>query len=238
MQLAYTACAYLAGLALDVLVITALLRNGYKRFPFLLIYVVVDFLTSIIEIQPIFAINIGTTPELKRVYASVFYWNERIIQVLIFLIVITMTHRALRGRARRGLLALLILGTCLFAGTSFAIHFNATASAGTWMIPWTRDLNFGAAVIDLGLWAVLIGSPQKDYLILMVAGGLGIQFTGGAIGQALRGMSPSVALVMGDIMYLTNLMCLFIWWQAFRQPPSRQRLKSQPQVAIPQAAPK
>jgi hypothetical protein len=219
MQLAYTACAYFAGLLLDVLVIVALVRNGYRRFPFVLIYVVVDFLTSVIELQPVLASNGAKNPELTHVYTYIYYWNERIIQVLIFLIVISMVHGAIRSRARRTLLPLLIAATGLFAGVTFAIHFDAKAPLGTWMIPWTRDLNFGAAVLDLGLWTVLIASREKDYRTLMVAGGLGIQFTGGAIGQAFRGLSPTGAAVMSALMYLTNLMCLYMWWQAFRQPP-------------------
>jgi hypothetical protein len=233
MQLAYTACAYLAGLVLDVLVIAALLRNGYRRFPFLLIYLVVDFLTSVIEIQPMLAI-ITATPEVQHIYTGVYYWNERLIQVLTFLIVISLAYGAVGGgRPRRGLLALLIVGTGAFAGVTFAIHFDAHASSGAWMIPWTRDLNFGAAVLDLGLWAILIGSREKDYRILMVAGGLGIQFTGGAIGQAFRGLlhSGTAVAVMADVMYLTNLMCLYIWWQAFRSPRKKPGLGGPPQVA-------
>jgi hypothetical protein len=227
---------------LDVLVIVALLRSGYRRFPFLLIYVIVDFATSLIEIQPVLAINIASTPELKDVYTNIYYWNERVIQVLVFLIVISMVHGSIQGRARRTLLPLLIVGTGIFAGVTFAIHFAPGAKLGTWMIPWTRDLNFGAAVLDLGLWAMLIGSREKDYRTLMVAGGLGIQFTGGAIGQAFRGLSPTGAAVMGDIMYLTTLMCLYIWWQAFRQKPkSRQPGAHPPDLigrSLPQAAPK
>jgi hypothetical protein len=242
MQLAYTACAYLAGMILDVLVIAALLRHGsYRRFPFVLVYVVVDFLTSVIEIQPVLAINIAGTPELTHIYSNLFYWNERIIQVLVFLIVISMVRGAIQSRARRTLLPLLIVATGVFAGVTFALHFDAKAPSGTWMIPWTRDLNFGAAVLDLGLWAVLIASRVKDYRILMVAGGLGIQFTGGAIGQAFRGLSPTGAALMGDIMYLTNLLCLYIWWQAFRQPhksKSKAHLSPLVKQPVPDVAPK
>src|SRR2546421_391024 len=138
MHLAYTACAYAAGLVLDVLVIAALVRSGYRRFPFLLVYVVVDLLTSVAEIRPFLAV--------------------------------------------------------------------------------TAD-----AILDLGLWAILISSPQKDYRILMIAGGLGIQFTGGAIGQAFRNLSSNTARIfVGDLMFLTNLACLYIWWQALRQPAPKR----------------
>ena len=88
------------------------------------------------------------------------------------------------------------------------------------MTPWTRDLNFGAAILDMGLWALLIGSQRKDRKLLLVTGALGIQFTGAAIGQALREMSSasSVVTIAGDFVVLTNLARLYIWWQAFRDP--------------------
>ncbi len=38
------------------------------------------------------------------------------------------------------------------------------------MTPWTRDLNFGAAILDMGLWALLIGSQRKDRKLLLVTG--------------------------------------------------------------------
>jgi hypothetical protein len=226
MQVAYTVCAFACGLLLDVLVIQALLRYGYRRFVFLLLYVVVDFLTSIIEFQPTLAVTIGRSRSAWQFSQVVYYWNERVIQVLVFLIVISMVSDAI-GHRKRGLLGLVVLGTVAFAGITFAIHFSSNVPIHKWMIPWTRDLNFGAAILDLGLWAVLVGSREKDYRILMVAGGLGIQFTGGAIGQAMRGLSQTGTTVMGDIMYLTSLMCLYIWWQAFRQP-RRQTSKGRP----------
>lgn len=229
MQFAYTVCAYFAGLLLDILVIAALLRNGYRRYPFLLIYVIVDFLTSISEIRPVLALNGGATEEVKKAWADIYWWNERVLQVLVFLIVISLAYRATAHiRPRRALLACVVLGTVAFAGISFAIHFDSHVNTGIWMTPWTRDINFAAAILNLGLWAVLISRREKDHRILMVAGGLGIQFTGGAIGQAFRDLSPSWQLLVGDIMFLSNLACLYIWWQAFRQPRAEVRPGPEP----------
>jgi hypothetical protein len=87
------------------------------------------------------------------------------------------------------------------------------------MTPWTRDLNFCAAILDLGLWALLIGSKKKDYQLLLVTGALGIQFAGGAIGQSLRDMSPAIVTAASDFTVITGLMGLYIWWRAFRGKP-------------------
>jgi hypothetical protein len=87
------------------------------------------------------------------------------------------------------------------------------------MTQWTRDLNFCAAILDLGLWALLIGSRKKDYKLLLVTGALGIQFAGGAIGQSLRDMSPGIVTVAGDFTVIASLARVYIWWQAFRGKP-------------------
>jgi hypothetical protein len=224
MQLVYSACAYFAGLALDALVIAALLRFGYRRFPFVFVYVVVDFLTSIIEIRPSLALTRTATQDMKDTWVAIYYWNERILHVLVFLIVISLVYRATENwRPQRVVLVCVVAGTLLMAGISLGVHFNPHVRTGEWMTHWTRDLNFAAAILDLGLWAILISGREKDYRILMIAGGLGIQFTGGAMGQAFRDLSsPTVRLIVVDLMYLTNLACLYIWWQAFRQPTGKR----------------
>ena len=83
----------------------------------------------------------------------------------------------------------------------------------------TRDLNFCAAILDLGLWALLIGSRKKDYQLLLVTGALGIQFAGGAIGQSLRDMSPAIVTAASDFTVITSLARVYIWWRAFRGKP-------------------
>jgi hypothetical protein len=96
------------------------------------------------------------------------------------------------------------------------------------MTPWTRILYFGSAVLDLGLWTLLIASREKDHRVLMLSGALGIQFTGEAIGGSIRDMAvaiygrtpqPRPLLVTGNVVIMAaNLVCMYIWWQALREP--------------------
>jgi len=249
MQVAYTTCAYIAGIVLDILVIRALLRGDYKRFPFLFIYVLVDFLTSVVEIRPVMTLLGSATSEAQDFWDTVYWWNERFIQIVIFVIVISLVYRSTsRLGPRPALLASVVLAIAIFAAVTFAVHFRPDIPTRRWMVDWTRDLNFGAAVLDLALWAILVSSREKDYRILMIAGGLGIQFTGGAMGQALRGIWrqsfrevwPLGGLVIGDLMYLSTLACLYIWWQAFRQPhkPVRTPRMQAIDTPLPDTTPK
>ena len=106
-----------------------------------------------------------------------------------------------------------------FAGGSLAIHVYA--GTPSWHAAWIRDLNFCAAILDLVLWSFLIAKRGPDSQLLLLSSGLGVQFCGGAIGEALRQLavhnrSRALSLSGGVVMLLSYLLFLFIWWRALR----------------------
>ena len=212
------------GLPLEFLLIAALLSGSYKRFPFVFFYAVANLVTTIIEIP-------AYTDWFKRrdeagagVHAARVYWyNEWVLQVLVFAVVISLIYYATTGaRLRRLVRSSLIAGAIMFAGVSFFIHYGPPPMKyGYWMTPWTRDLNFGAAILDLALWAKLIASRERDHRLLLISGALGMQFTGEAIGEAIRNLSiaktiESLSLTGSVVTMLADLACLYVWWQTFR----------------------
>jgi hypothetical protein len=233
-QLGFQLAMYLVAVPLELMVIAALLRGGqYRRYPFIFLYVVADLLTTVFESPFAIAYTIHETPEAKHAYSLVFWINERIMQVLVLLLVIALVYQATtQFRSQRTLLTAIICGTMVVAAISLWYHIQDTRTLQgnfRYMTPWTRDLNFTAAILDMGLWALLIGSHRKDRKLLMVTGGLGIQFTGAAIGQALRDMSPTpIVAIASDFLVLTNLARLYIWWQAFRDDPKAAPSKTLP----------
>src|SRR5262249_26123766 len=124
---------------------------------------------------------------------------------------------------RRMVRCLLIAGALAVAAISFLVHYRPDVkSIGEWVTLWNRDLNFTAAVFDLALWALLIAQRHKDHQLLLLSGGLGIQFTGEAIGAsivqfALQNRSKGVSLVGSVVRLSASLVFLYIWWQALRQ---------------------
>jgi hypothetical protein len=199
------------------MVIAVLLRGEYRRYPFLFLYAVADFLITVLEIQP--AIDYGTapTPEARYNWAIQYWVHEQIMQVLVFLLVVSLVYIATKHmRPRRTLLTAIVCGTVMVAAISFLAHYDPKIATGRWMTRFTRDLNFCAAILLVGLWTMLISARQKDYKLLMITGGLGIQFAGGAIGQALRDMSPAIVMAASDFTVIANLARLYIWWQALR----------------------
>jgi hypothetical protein len=226
MQFGITVALALGGLLLDVLVIAAVLRSRASRYAFLLLCVIGDLLTTVVEIRPQFAYENASAAE-KIMFANLYWWDERIMQVLTFTLVISLIYLATsKLRPRRILFLGVVCGTAAFVGLTFLIEFSSRIATWKWMTYWTRDLNFGSAILDLGLWAVLIGATKKDYRLLIISGALGLRFTGGAIGQALRSMSPDWQLAGADFIGLANLACLYLWWQAFAAP------KGKPGIAV------
>jgi hypothetical protein len=168
-------------------------------------------------------------------FPAVYWFNAVVMQVLVYAVVMSLIYQATgQLRSRRIVRASLIAGAILFAGISFLIHRNPALNVGSFMTPWTRDLNFCSAILDLALWALLIASREKDHRLLLLSGGLGIQFTGEAIGEstrnlALRSHSRPISMFGNSLIMLTDLLFLYIWWQALRTAPVG---KQQPGVTL------
>jgi hypothetical protein len=154
--------------------------------------------------------------------AEWFWWDEMLLQPLVYAVVVSLIYRATEKAQSRGLVrGALIGGAALVAGASYLYHHNPQLPHGDWMAFWTRDLTFSSAILDLALWGLLLASRVKDVQLLLVSGGLGIQFTSEAIGESLRSMAiqhHSHALSLGGsfVTTLGDLTALYILWQAFR----------------------
>ncbi|MBV8903146.1 MAG: hypothetical protein JOZ22_05870 [Acidobacteriia bacterium] len=220
---------YLIGLPLELLIIATLLRGPYRRFPLLLLYSIALFLTTVIELAANQARFAGI--RLGYSYATYYWTDEGIRQALLFGVVLNLAYLATSDlRSRRLINTCLIAGGIAFAGVSLLVHHQDHLAAGVgkwrWMTLWVRDVDFTAAIVDLGLWALLLVSRHRDTQLLLLSGALGIKFTGEAIGQSLRfllrrwnfGVSP------GDLVVLiTSLAALWLFWQALRPVPVPRR---------------
>lgn len=225
------------GVPLELMIIAGLLRGGYRKFPLVFVYSILNFLSTVVEVPSTIAFYRGIAGAGR---ASANYWfnNEAVFQVLNYLVVMSLIYQATADlRSRRILRFSLFAGALLFAGVTFLIHYDPTTLTGLWMTPWTRDLNFCSAILDMALWALLLGRKERDEQVLLLSGGMGVEFTGEAIGASLRQLaqkdrSHALALTGGAIMMLSNLVLLFVWWQAFR--PARQRsTKPKAGLALP-----
>ncbi len=225
MRFAIQLCGLVIGLPLQLLIIGTLLRGGYRRFPFLFVYIIGDFLTTVVEAPSAVGYDRGMQ-WAAFAFPAVHWFNVVVMQVLVYAVVMSLIYQATgKLRSRRIVRASLLAGAILFAGISFLIHWDAAQNLGSFMTPWTRDLNLCSAILNLALWALLIASRQKDHRLLMLSGGLGIQFCGEAIGTSIvqlarRTRSSAMSFSGGVVMMLADLLFLYIWWQALRTGPA------------------
>src|ERR1041385_4407593 len=93
MRFALQIAGWAIGLPLELLIIAALLRGGYRRFPFLFLYTIVDFLIAVLEIPPaldyVRGVTITNTP-----LASLYWADEIVEQVLIYAVVMSLIYGA------------------------------------------------------------------------------------------------------------------------------------------------
>jgi hypothetical protein len=223
MRFALQLISWAVGLPLEVMVIAALLKGGYRRFPFVFLYAVVDFLITVMEMPRQFDYIRGIYRPVTAL--SSIYWVDEIIeQVLIYAVVMSLIYGATRHlRTRRVVRVSLIIAAALIAGITFLIQYSPTLNPGSWMTPWTRDLNFCSAILDLLLWMLLIASRTRDRQVLLLSGALGIKFAGEAIGEsvrqlAIRSRSHPLSLTGNAIIMLANIFFLYVWWQGLRNP--------------------
>jgi hypothetical protein len=225
MDVAIQIIALAAWVPLNLLIVAGLLRGEYRRFPAVFAYVIVGLLATGAELPAYWAV-FSHSPQAVDLQVFVYWLDEAIAQVLIFIVVMDLIYRATAKLATRRMLRTgLILGAVLFAGISFLIHYTP-ARPGVWMTPWTRDLNLCAAILDLALWTLLIASREKDHRLLLLSGALGIQFTGEAIGGSVRQLamlqrSHSIALFGSTLVVTAGIVRSYIWWRVFWKVKSR-----------------
>jgi hypothetical protein len=205
-------------IVLQIFVIVAVLRRGaYKTYPVLLVYCIVS-LVAIIADAVLMSNVLGLSPEVYRIN---FYRNAAIRQFLLFTVVVSLIDRAMGEKPyRERVRVFLMLSVLVTIFLSFYIHSD-TYRFSLLMTKITRDLMFGSVGLTLMLWSTLIASKKKDDQLLMITGGLGLQFTLEAIGQSLRQLSqhrPTLLLVANILVSVAHLMRLYVWREAFRRP--------------------
>jgi hypothetical protein len=211
---------WLVGVPLEILIIAALVRGAYRRYPLILLYSTTLFLTTVIEVSVNQAYFAGIHFAYSR---ATYYWvDEGIRQGLLFAVVLSLAYLGTeRLRSRKLVRAALIAGGIALAVVSFVVHHQMEHVSGAgrwrWMTLWVRDMSFASAILDLAVWALLLTYRSKDTQVLLLSGALGINFTGEAIGESLRYLFRRLTLTPGDIIELaTSLAALWIWWQALR----------------------
>lgn len=190
-----------------------LLLGSVRKYAFVLGYCALQVLTSLLEIGVIRKFGRG------KEYGKVFWTDEIVMDLLLFLILILLTYRAMEGSPMRG-----AMGRVLAVVTAIAIAlpfflFHGAFVKRSWFDHTSQMLNFGAAILNLGLWTALLGSRKRDAKLLTVSAAFGILATGAAISFGLRQIfNPAGAAyyAASDVFVFAHLGGSFILCWAFR----------------------
>lgn len=215
---------YLVWFPLAVLVISAILRCGVRRYPLIFTYMTVTLLLAVAEMPSALSVH-GTHRNQAQalLHERLYAVSQGVTHFLIFAVVVNFVLRATKELpTRHAVRTALAVGAPLFIAVSFLVHYNGAVAIGVWMTPWTRDLNFCAAIVDMILWALLLSSRKRDQMLLLLAGGMGIMFAGDAITDAIRSIalharSFTIWVSAAVFSVISNGTSLYVWWQAFRR---------------------
>ncbi len=200
-------------IATQGVVIVFLLCGPFRRYPVLLLYCVLQLATTLTEgyVLRVF----GEGPIFRKLY-----WTDEVsLDLLLFLMVIMLTYRALEASPMRaGMGRLLGAVVLIVLVVPFAL-FSARRFSTAWFDGTSQLLNFGAAIMNLGLWTALIGTKKRDPLLLSVSAGLGVAVTGAAIAFGLRRFTPTLSTpqqLVNLFKTITYLASVAIWCWALR----------------------
>jgi hypothetical protein len=228
-------------LALQVLLLNSLRRGVYKAYGFVFAYSIVLFFTTLAD----GAVNLKVVALSRTAADTLFYQNDAVRQFLLFAVVISLIDRAMKDNPMRLRVRFLLIAAGIGVTLlSLQIHSSDVLEGRSdrsrfvlLMTSVTRDLSFGSVGLTLLLWLLLIAARKKDHQLLMVTGGLGLQFAGEAIGQSLRQLSRehySLYVIGNLVAGITHLLRLYVWYSAFRKPPAKEK---EPDGKSPEALP-
>jgi hypothetical protein len=229
-------------------VLFLLLRGHSRKFWALLVYVVWELLSSVgLSVYDLLyngmVVGENASKEAVKWYARLYWTNDVIVDLLRFLLVIGLMYRATSGPKRASvarILGVIVVVALALPFLLFPMFPNGPKAwiEGSWFNSTSELLNFGAAIMNLVLWGVLIADRKRDPQLAIVSVGLGVVVTGAAISYGFKVYIVSSAAVFIPNMFLTltRLVGWGIWCRAFWPAASRQpALDPAPGNAMPPA---
>ena len=133
------------------------------------------------------------TPAQRSLYSHLYWPDEIVHDLLLFLVVSALVHQAApAGPLRRKIDRLLVLAAVgVVALLLFVFHVRFTPwPASKSFNSMAETLNFGAAIMNVALWGALVASRDRDPQLLKVSAGLGIRVSGMAMFYGVRHLFP------------------------------------------------
>ncbi len=210
----------IAGTLLQVLALILLIRGPVSRYFPLVLFL---FTSSAVTVAQGWVLN--TRGGGDPLYFNVYWGGELLLDSLVFFLVISLTVRALEGNPLKPkVVRFLSIILSVVVALPFVL-FESHIFDRRWNQSVGQLLNFGAAVMNLGLWSALVVSKQRDRQLLTVSAGLGVAVAGAALTLGVRQFTHQgdVLREISDFVHrMSQIASPAIWCWAFR--PAKPRL--------------
>lgn len=224
-------------IALQVLLLILLLRGAFRRYIAFSVYVFAALIVDPVEIVAYYRLG-WRSPA----YHTLFWSDHIALDLLTFLVVIAFTYKAFQDNpSRRGAArALAIIGAVAIALPFALLRYHNGKQHGHFDSQWfnhtSQILNFGAAIMNLVLWAALLSNRKRDPKLVTLSIGLGIVTSSAAIAWGARQWLPQQSRWPVDtFVILAHIASLLLWCWVFKPRPERRQSKPLPPSAPPDA---
>lgn len=203
----------------------------YRQLPVLSTYVVILFLTALVDAFVLIDIGHWKGSPAARIY----WFNDTLRQCGLLAAILAQMSR-ISGKRGRGLRIVSIALAAIFIGIAFVYHTETGTERWTSLV---RNLSFLAVICNLALWMRLLrsrlsGNADPNQLALgrlffALSAGAGIQLAGEAVGQSVRAIAlqhrSHLFINVGNyVLVLSHLLCLAVWLSALRAAQARAAL--------------
>ncbi len=213
---------------LQVVLLFLLSRGFIRKYVTLTVYCIVLLIVSTVE--ALVVLDVGRRSSL---YSRVYWTDEVIVDLLVFLLVIVLTHRALDGSPLQSKADRLLGGVVLAAVVlPFILFYSRGLFTPRWFNRTSQMLNFGAAIMNLGLWSALLLNKKRDTRLVTVSAGLGVAVTGAAVFYGVRylNLNETELGLANLVKTATHLASMVVWCWAFwprgKRPPASPAVSS------------
>jgi hypothetical protein len=155
MELLFSALAFSTA-ALQVATVVFLFLGTIRKYAFVLAYCLLQLATSVVEMTV--ALKFGPR---SRQFFELFWTDEIVLDVLLFFILILLTYRAMEGSTAQGHVRRLLGGVMLMAMLLPFVLFKGAFVTMAWFDHTSQLLNFGGAILNLGLWDRAAGVAEE-----------------------------------------------------------------------------
>jgi hypothetical protein len=215
--MSYYGALLVLGVALQIMVLSAMLHGLWSRYPLVFSYVVVSFFATVT--QESFSYYFGRH---TVAYARAYWIGDFAGTFLLLLVIIHLIRAAMAGHPHRGQVYWgLMLGMAAtgVASVLFVTQHSRVFHLGSLLTELGRNYYFSAVLLNAILWVTLMRVQHPDRLVYLFSSGLGLKLTGAAIAHALRLTTSSQTywFAANQILIFSYLASLYVWYIAAKR---------------------